>query len=134
MIMVGDDEIQCHGDGDDDGRGNDGNGHGHVNMQCVNNMLQREAYFRGQERSARAFMALASAVLDILANMAVDIPTAFISTTMIADKTASMLNHFFDMLCGPSSVNLKVENPEKYGFQPKVLLMKIAQVWWAVHC
>lgn len=40
-------------------------------------------------------------------------------------RTEAMLNHFFDVLCGPKCTNLKVKNPEKYGFSPKDLLRKI---------
>eukprot|EP01116_Phalansterium_solitarium_P010607 TRINITY_DN2558_c0_g1_i9.p1 TRINITY_DN2558_c0_g1~~TRINITY_DN2558_c0_g1_i9.p1 ORF type:complete len:504 (+),score=0.67 TRINITY_DN2558_c0_g1_i9:291-1802(+) len=39
-----------------------------------------------------------------------------------------MLNHFFDSLVGPKCKNLKVREPEKYGFAPKDLLQKIAGI------
>lgn len=43
-------------------------------------------------------------------------------------RVVAMLIHFFDALCGPKCSNLKVQNPEKYNFHPKLLLMKIAKL------
>jgi ubiquitin conjugation factor E4 B len=40
-----------------------------------------------------------------------------------------MLNYFLDQLAGPKCLNLKVNQPEKYGFKPRSLLRKISGVY-----
>ncbi len=40
-----------------------------------------------------------------------------------------MLNYFLDQLAGPKCLNLKVNQPEKYGFKPRSLLRKISSVY-----
>ena len=40
-----------------------------------------------------------------------------------------MLNSSIGMLCGNKSIELKVKNPEKYGWKPKDLLNQIIDVY-----
>jgi hypothetical protein len=47
----------------------------------------------------------------------------------LVDRLASMLNYFLDQLAGPKCLNLKVNQPEKYGFKPRSLLRKISSVY-----
>jgi len=56
------------------------------------------------------------------------IPAAF-CTPEIADRLAAMLDYNIDALVGPKCSNLKVQNPEKYYFDPKSLLKGIVGIF-----
>ena len=47
----------------------------------------------------------------------------------IIDRLAAMLNFNLVQLVGPKCTDLKVKNPEKYGFKPKDLLRDIVDVY-----
>jgi hypothetical protein len=71
---------------------------------------EREKYYEIQENSARGFMSLANTILDILLKISKE--SVFIDPFLKTDvsRVAAMLNHFFDALCGPKCINLKVSN------------------------
>jgi len=89
------------------------------NSQPFNKIQERTAYFEGQERSAKAFLSLAIATLNLLLNLAKEVVQQFVATSEIRLRLVAMLLHFFEILCGPKMINLKVKNPEKYLFNPK---------------
>lgn len=45
-----------------------------------------------------------------------------------------MLNYNLQQLCGPKCRDLKVENPEKYGFEPKKLLDQLTDIYLQLDC
>jgi len=45
-----------------------------------------------------------------------------------------MLNFNLKQLCGPKCKNLKVRNPEKYGWEPKKLLDDLTAIYTNLHC
>ncbi len=45
-----------------------------------------------------------------------------------------MLNFNLQQLCGPKCRDLKVENPEKYGFEPKKLLDQLTDIYLQLDC
>ena len=47
----------------------------------------------------------------------------------LADRLAAMLNFNLQQLCGPKCNNLKVRNPEKYGWEPKKLLNQLTDIY-----
>lgn len=47
---------------------------------------------------------------------------------------AAMLNFNLQQLCGPKCRDLKVENPEKYGFEPKKLLDQLTDIYLQLDC
>ena len=47
----------------------------------------------------------------------------------LADRLAAMLNFNLQQLCGPKCKNLKVKNPEKYGWEPKKLLNQLTDIY-----
>ena len=49
------------------------------------------------------------------------------------DRTASLLNHFLTQLCRPIALSLKVQNPEKFKFQPHDLLKQIILIYNNLH-
>jgi hypothetical protein len=55
----------------------------------------------------------------------IDFVEPFTKSPEVVTKLVSTINHFFEELCGPRMLNLKVKNPEKYNFNPRELLRKI---------
>jgi len=98
------------------------------NAQSPDIIKQREAYFRGQEHSAGAFLSLAIEILDFLIKILEHGYSLFLKSEEMLQKLVSMLIYFFGKLCGPQMSNLNVKNPEKYKFNPKNLLGKIASI------
>ncbi len=47
----------------------------------------------------------------------------------MGDRLAAMLNFNLQQLCGPKCKNLKVHNPEKYGWEPKKLLNQLTDIY-----
>ena len=47
----------------------------------------------------------------------------------LGDRLAAMLNFNLQQLCGPKCKNLKVHNPEKYGWEPKKLLSQLTDIY-----
>lgn len=45
-----------------------------------------------------------------------------------------MLNFNLRQLCGPKCKNLKVKNPEKYGWEPKELLNRLTDIYLHLDC
>ena len=45
-----------------------------------------------------------------------------------------MLNFNLQQLCGPKCKNLKVKNPEKYGWEPKKLLDNLTDIYLHLDC
>eukprot|EP00020_Sapocribrum_chincoteaguense_P000263 CAMPEP_0170752206 /NCGR_PEP_ID=MMETSP0437-20130122/11849_1 /TAXON_ID=0 /ORGANISM="Sexangularia sp." /LENGTH=1243 /DNA_ID=CAMNT_0011091269 /DNA_START=39 /DNA_END=3769 /DNA_ORIENTATION=- len=89
---------------------------------------ERESFLRSQENAARGFMRLAISALDLLYNYAADVPETFTDNPRVLSKLASMVVHYLDRLCGPHAKELKVRNMERYGFDPRGLLGKLASL------
>ncbi len=56
----------------------------------------------------------------------------FLDPQMV-DRIAQMLNYFLYHLAGPRSLNLKVKDPKRFHFDPKLLLREIAQIYLHFH-
>jgi ubiquitin conjugation factor E4 B len=69
-------------------------------------------------------MLLARETVHMLSYLSKDCPDPFLRPEMV-DRVASMLNYFLVQLAGPKCQNLKVENRERYHFDPKYLLTEI---------
>ena len=46
----------------------------------------------------------------------------------MAERLANLVNYFLVQLVAPKATDLKVENPQKYAWKPKELLIQIIQV------
>lgn len=56
------------------------------------------------------------------------------NTQELGPRLAAMLNFNLQQLCGPKCRDLKVENPEKYGFEPKKLLDQLTDIYLQLDC
>lgn len=60
--------------------------------------------------------------------------SGFFFTQELGPRLAAMLNFNLQQLCGPKCRDLKVENPEKYGFEPKKLLDQLTDIYLQLDC
>ncbi|KAK9476479.1 ubiquitin elongating factor core-domain-containing protein [Lipomyces japonicus] len=80
------------------------------------------------ERQATSYMSLANETVSMLKLFTKAVPAAFV-TSEIVDRLAAMLDYNLDALVGPKCTGLKVKDPQKYQFNPKVLLSDITDVY-----
>ena len=52
----------------------------------------------------------------------------------LGERLAAMLNFNLQQLCGPKCSNLKVRQPEKYGWEPKKLLNQLTDLYLHLDC
>ncbi|KAI4143344.1 MAG: hypothetical protein LQ340_007039, partial [Diploschistes diacapsis] len=88
---------------------------------------KEEALSEAQNR-AKSYMQLANETVSMLKLFTEALADSF-TMPEIVQRLADMLDYNLDALIGPKSVNLKVERPEDYGFNPKVLLSEITDVY-----
>eukprot|EP00834_Sanchytrium_tribonematis_P004236 NODE_197_length_13258_cov_0.852344.p5 type:complete len:344 gc:universal NODE_197_length_13258_cov_0.852344:938-1969(+) len=79
------------------------------------------------ERHASSLISLANETTNSLSYLTKDIVDPFV-TTQIVDRLAAMLNYNLELLVGPKCGGLKVKDPRKYSFEPKLLVAKLVDV------
>ena len=52
----------------------------------------------------------------------------------LGDRLTAMLNFNLEQLCGPKCRELKVKNPDKYGWEPKKLLNVLTDIYLHLNC
>lgn len=80
------------------------------------------------ERQAKSCMQLANKSVLLLKMFTSAVPKAFVLPEIV-DRLAAMLNYNLAALVGPRCNELKVTDPEKYGFNPKNLLSDMSEVY-----
>lgn len=81
-----------------------------------------------QKGQAKSYMGLARESMETLILFTEALADAF-TMPEIVTRLADMLDYNLDIMVGPRSSNLKVENPQDYGFQPRILLRDIMTVY-----
>ncbi|ORY77296.1 ubiquitin elongating factor core-domain-containing protein [Protomyces lactucae-debilis] len=89
---------------------------------------EQQTHLSQSERSATSYLQLGTETLSMLNLFTASIPSAF-CTAEIVDRLAAMLDYNLDALVGPKCTGLKVQNPEKYHFDPKALLNGIIGIF-----
>ncbi|KAF6265753.1 ubiquitin elongating factor core-domain-containing protein [Scenedesmus sp. NREL 46B-D3] len=89
----------------------------------------KQAFYRGQQRTAGGFMALARTTLDLLNTLSGDVVIArtFLQQPLLG-KTAYAALHFMELLVGPRCQSLQVANPKRYNFDRQALLLSMVQL------
>lgn len=85
------------------------------------------------ERQCRSYLTLARETVEMFHYLTEQIREPFLRTEL-ADRLAAMLNFNLTQLCGPKCKNLKVRNPEKYGWEPRTLLGQLADIYLHLDC
>lgn len=89
---------------------------------------EKQGHLQQSERQASSYLQLGTETLSMLNLFTASIPAAF-CTPEIVDRLAAMLDYNIDALVGPKCTGLKVQNPEKYQFDPKSLLSGIVGIF-----
>ncbi|KAL2024151.1 hypothetical protein VTK56DRAFT_9931 [Thermocarpiscus australiensis] len=87
-----------------------------------------EEDLRTAERQATSFMQLANETVGMMKLFTATLSESF-TMPEIVQRLAGMLDYNLDTLTGPKSRMLKVENPEKYFFNPKSLLPELVDIY-----
>jgi len=90
--------------------------------------VQRQRTLSQDERQCRSYLTLASETVEMFNYLTKSIKEPFFKPEIV-DRLATMLNFNLQQLCGPKCKDLKVKNPEKYGFDPKRLLQQLTNLY-----
>ena len=87
-----------------------------------------EEDLRTAETQASSYMQLANETVSMMKLFTTTLSESF-TMPEIVQRLAGMLDYNLDILTGPKSKTLKVENPEKYFFNPKTLLPELVDIY-----
>ncbi|XP_077075283.1 ubiquitin conjugation factor E4 B isoform X2 [Siphateles boraxobius] len=93
----------------------------------------RQSQLTQDERVSRSYLALATETVDMFHILTKQVQKPFLRPEL-GPRLAAMLNYNLQQLCGPKCRDLKVENPEKYGFEPKKLLDQLTDIYLQLDC
>ncbi|KRT81780.1 hypothetical protein AMK59_5523 [Oryctes borbonicus] len=93
----------------------------------------RMRQLNADERQCRSYLTLARETVDMFHYLTVEIKEPFLRPELV-DRLASMLNFNLQQLCGPKCKNLKVRNPDKYGWEPRWLLSNLVDIYLHLDC
>uniref|UniRef100_A0A1B6DV73 Ubiquitin conjugation factor E4 B n=1 Tax=Clastoptera arizonana TaxID=38151 RepID=A0A1B6DV73_9HEMI len=93
----------------------------------------RSRQLTADERQCRSYLTLARETVDMFHYLTVEIKEPFLRPELV-DRLSAMLNFNLQQLCGPKCKNLKVNAPEKYGFDPRRLLNQLADIYLHLDC
>ncbi|XP_068453629.1 ubiquitin conjugation factor E4 B isoform X1 [Clinocottus analis] len=93
----------------------------------------RQSQLTQDERVSRSYLALATETVEMFHILTKQVQKPFLRPEL-GPRLAAMLNFNLQQLCGPKCRDLKVENPEKYGFEPKKLLDQLTDIYLQLDC
>ncbi|XP_061689956.1 ubiquitin conjugation factor E4 B isoform X2 [Syngnathoides biaculeatus] len=93
----------------------------------------RQSQLTQDERVSRSYLALATETVEMFHILTKKVQKPFLRPEL-GPRLAAMLNFNLQQLCGPKCRDLKVENPEKYGFEPKKLLDQLTDIYLQLDC
>jgi len=97
------------------------------NMEAAQKTEKEEALVDAQNK-AKSYMQLTNETVAMLKLFTEALADSF-TMPEIVQRLADMLDYNLDAMIGPKSSRLKVENPQEYGFNPRVLLSEIVDVY-----
>ncbi|PBP19477.1 ubiquitin elongating factor core [Diplocarpon rosae] len=80
------------------------------------------------DSQAQSYMQLTNETVSMMKLFTETLVTSF-TMPAIVNRVAAMLNFNLDLLVGPKSTELKVEDPKKYHFDPKTLLAEFIDIY-----
>uniref|UniRef100_A0A671TBS2 Ubiquitin conjugation factor E4 B-like n=1 Tax=Sinocyclocheilus anshuiensis TaxID=1608454 RepID=A0A671TBS2_9TELE len=93
----------------------------------------RQSQLTQDERVSRSYLALATETVDMFHILTKQVQKPFLRPEL-GPRLAAMLNYNLQHLQQPKCRDLKVENPEKYGFEPKKLLDQLTDIYLQLDC
>jgi ubiquitin conjugation factor E4 B len=98
------------------------------NAESQEHREQRLETLHTDERQAGSYVALSNENVAMLGYLTLENRRPFLSEEIV-DRLAAMLNYTLSGLVGPKCTELKVNNPEKYQFNPKKLLGSLMDIY-----
>ena len=89
---------------------------------------QKEEHLASAQRIAKSYMQLTNETVSMLKLFTVALAESF-TMPEIVQRLADMLDYNLDAMVGPKSSNLRVDNLQAYGFNPRALLSEIVDVY-----
>ncbi|KIO29369.1 hypothetical protein M407DRAFT_70531 [Tulasnella calospora MUT 4182] len=89
---------------------------------------ERMKAFQTLEHQASSYITLGKSTVGLLKDFTAQAKAPFMAPEIV-DRLAAMMNYNLDALVGSKCSNLKVENMEKYRFEPKQLLRDIITIY-----
>ncbi|KAF2002701.1 hypothetical protein P154DRAFT_488181 [Amniculicola lignicola CBS 123094] len=89
---------------------------------------ENEEKLQAAESKAKSYMQLTNETVSMLRLFTEALGDSF-TKPEIVERLAHMLDYNLDILVGPKSAKLKVENAEEYGWNPKTMLSEIVDVF-----
>ena len=89
---------------------------------------QKEEHLSSVQRNAKSYMQLTNETVAMLKLFTEALADSF-TMPEIVQRLADMLDYNLDAMVGPKRLNLQVENPSEYGFNPRALLSEIVDVY-----
>ncbi|XP_072174441.1 ubiquitin conjugation factor E4 B-like [Diadema setosum] len=88
----------------------------------------RSRQLSSDQRQCRSYLTLANETLEMFNYLTVHIKKPFLRPELCS-RLAVMLNSNLQQLCGPRCNDLRVENREKYGFEPRKMLDQLTTIY-----
>ncbi|KAJ5143935.1 uncharacterized protein N7515_002722 [Penicillium bovifimosum] len=89
---------------------------------------QREEHLASAQRSAKSYMQLTNETVAMVKLFTEALADSF-TMPEIVQRLADMLDYNLDAMVGPKSSNLRVDNLQEYGFNPRALLSDLFDVY-----
>lgn len=80
------------------------------------------------ERKVKSYMGLSNKTMELFKLFTEEVPKGFVLPEIV-DRLAGMLDYNLSIMVGPKCSNLKVAEPEKYGFEPKKILSDLVEIY-----
>ena len=89
---------------------------------------EKEDALSAAQGKAKGYMNLTNETVDMLKLFTEALADSF-TMPEIVQRLADMLDYNLDAMAGPKRLNLKIDNPQEYGFNPKQLLSALVDVY-----
>ena len=89
---------------------------------------EKEEALLAAQGKAKSYMNLTNETVDMLKLFTEALADSF-TMPEIVQRLADMLDYNLDAMAGPKRLNLKIDNPQEYGFNPKQLLSALVDVY-----
>uniref|UniRef100_A0A0A9Z5W3 Ubiquitin conjugation factor E4 B n=1 Tax=Lygus hesperus TaxID=30085 RepID=A0A0A9Z5W3_LYGHE len=93
----------------------------------------RTRQLAADERQCRSYLTLAKETVDMFHYLTVKIKEPFMRPELVG-RLSAMLNFNLQQLCGPKCKNLKVNLPDKYGWEPRRLVSQLVDIYLHLDC
>ncbi|RKF79986.1 Ubiquitin conjugation factor E4 [Golovinomyces cichoracearum] len=88
----------------------------------------KEEELHAAESQAQSYMQLTNETVSMMKLFTKSLSVSF-TMPEIVDRVAAMLDYTLDILVGPKSTNLKVDDMKKFQFEPRTLLSKFVDIY-----